>query len=339
MSVFKRGDSYVYDFWYRKQRYRGTLGPVTELDARQAEAFKKQQVAKRYLFGSPVGWDVLVTKVRAYETIHLRSNSLKAHRAQLAALEPYFAHIPLEQLTLDHLEDYKQARLAQGMSRSTINLELSMLRRMCQLAYEWRMLKELPIRRWPTFPKHQMLGRTRVLTHEEEARLLMASSPTLRDFVCLALQTGLRHTELCTLTWDVIHLDERYLTILACYSKNHKEETVPLNVTAVNLLRERRARSATGLVFGEKAYTVPLRRTRRRAGLGDDVTAHVFRHTFATRLLAKGVPVVVVKDLMRHSDVHMTMRYNLTPMEHLYDAVDSLVPKRQTEPWRSWGVG
>ena len=50
--------------------------------------------------------------------------------------------------------------------------------------------------------------------------------------------------------------------------------------------------------------------------------------------------MVVVKDLMRHSDVNMTMRYHHTPLEHLYDAVESLVPKQSfAEPWRTWGLG
>jgi integrase len=46
----------------------------------------------------------------------------------------------------------------------------------------------------------------------------------------------------------------------------------------------------------------------KRAGL-PDVTWHMFRHTFATRLILNGTDIVTVKDLLGHADIHTTMRY------------------------------
>ena len=46
----------------------------------------------------------------------------------------------------------------------------------------------------------------------------------------------------------------------------------------------------------------------KRAGL-PKITWHMFRHSFATRLLADGVDIVTVKELLGHADIKTTMRY------------------------------
>ena len=46
----------------------------------------------------------------------------------------------------------------------------------------------------------------------------------------------------------------------------------------------------------------------KRAGL-KKVTWHMFRHTFASRLIRNGVDIVTVKELLGHSTINLTMRY------------------------------
>jgi integrase/recombinase XerD len=49
--------------------------------------------------------------------------------------------------------------------------------------------------------------------------------------------------------------------------------------------------------------------SRRRAGIGDDVSLHTARHTFATTLLREGVDVVLVQQLLGHANITTTMVY------------------------------
>ena len=68
-----------------------------------------------------------------------------------------------------------------------------------------------------------------------------------------------------------------------------------------------------------------FRRAVARAGL-QGVSFHTLRHSFASRSIAAGVPLAYVEDLMRHSDVRLTMRYTHPQLDHLRAAVELLNP-------------
>ena len=52
-----------------------------------------------------------------------------------------------------------------------------------------------------------------------------------------------------------------------------------------------------------------FRRYRRRAGINDNFIVHSLRHSFATKLVEEGVPLVQVKELLGHSCIRSTMTY------------------------------
>jgi len=53
----------------------------------------------------------------------------------------------------------------------------------------------------------------------------------------------------------------------------------------------------------------PLTKWQKSAGIKDPVTFHGFRHTFATRLISKGVPIYTVSKMLGHKTVKTTERY------------------------------
>ncbi len=69
-----------------------------------------------------------------------------------------------------------------------------------------------------------------------------------------------------------------------------------------------------GGYFTRGACKRPLWNLCKAAGLNRIIGWHVLRHTFASHLAMKGVPIITIKDLLGHADIKMTMRYaHLSP--------------------------
>jgi site-specific recombinase XerD len=64
-------------------------------------------------------------------------------------------------------------------------------------------------------------------------------------------------------------------------------------------------------------------RACRKAGI-DGVSWHTLRHTFASRLVNRGVDIVTVQELLGHSTVTITMRYTHTNLDSKHAAVAKL---------------
>lgn len=62
-----------------------------------------------------------------------------------------------------------------------------------------------------------------------------------------------------------------------------------------------------------------------RAGLDDDVTAHVLRHTFATTLVRGGIDLVIVAELLGHARLETTRAYTRPSAEDRARALELLV--------------
>jgi site-specific recombinase XerD len=62
-----------------------------------------------------------------------------------------------------------------------------------------------------------------------------------------------------------------------------------------------------------------------------DVTWHVFRHTFISRLVMAGVDLRTTQELAGHEDISMTVRYAHLSPDHKLDAIDRLMTLRATE--------
>jgi integrase len=169
--------------------------------------------------------------------------------------------------------------------------------------------------------------RIRFLTSEEEQRLLAHCKEPLRPLVITALHTGLRKSEVLSLTWENVDFKRRSITVRAAYAKNGESRSIPMNDVLTTTLEEVRIQStATGSVFCSRKGT-PYRSFRtafecavRKGGI-PDFTFHDLRHTFASRLVMSGVDLPTVKELMGHKDITMTLRYTQLSSNHKYSAV------------------
>ena len=138
----------------------------------------------------------------------------------------------------------------------------------------------------------------------------------LKPIVLLALNTGMRRGELFSLRWVDVDLGRRQLTIVGADAKSEQTRYIDLNREAYTLLVEWQKRWGNyQLVFpnpntGEQFDNIKSawNGLREAAGL-KNFRFHDLRHSFASKLVMKGVDLYVVKELLGHSSIEMTERY------------------------------
>ena len=184
-------------------------------------------------------------------------------------------------------------------------------------------------------PKSERKKVTAMTVQQHDAFLDGCKNTTFHNFFVFLLNTGLRMGEALALVWqdidfqektitvnktasDIVNRDEgattKRKTIITEAKSSHSIRTVPLNNTANEILMSQRDRNGL-LVFSSKVGTMLMPRNINRSlgdllkakDLPDSITIHTLRHTFATRLLEKGVNPKVVSDLLGHASVQITL--------------------------------
>tara|TARA_R110001592_G_scaffold250113_1_gene512678 strand:- start:2161 stop:2991 length:831 start_codon:yes stop_codon:yes gene_type:complete len=140
----------------------------------------------------------------------------------------------------------------------------------------------------------------------------------LKPIVMLALNTGMRRGELFNLEWSDCDLESTspVLTVRGAGAKSGKTRHIPLNKKAKNLLLKWRAQSASdGLVFVSPKtsgrfdnITKSWKALMTDAKL-EDFRFHDTRHHFASMLVQQGADLNVVRELLGHADLTLTLRY------------------------------
>ncbi len=196
-------------------------------------------------------------------------------------------------------------------------------------------------------PKRTTRAVIEFLTPDEVDTLIAAPDATnwtgRRDHALLVLmvQTGLRISEICSLTVDDVHLGTG--PYVACTGKGRRQRVTPLTRATVAImttyLAERINRPGTALFCGPRGQ--PLSRDALEHRLakhlitatttcpslaGKHVTMHTLRHTAAMNLLAAGVDVSVIALWLGHADTHSTDAYLHADMAIKQAAIDRTRP-------------
>jgi len=160
----------------------------------------------------------------------------------------------------------------------------------------------------------------RAFGHDEFLRLLSVSGPVRSVVYATAYYTGLRRSELASLTWGDFNLaaDIPTFTIHAKHAKNRTTVTLPLHPHLKEMLLEHH-KACGSPATSENAFAVPQRlyafhQDLKAAGIakqdasGRILDFHSLRHSCATRLASLDVPLPVSMRLMRHSDPKLTAK-------------------------------
>ncbi len=312
-------------------------------DGRNPQADKREA---RKTAEVPTLGEFITSQYSDWVETHQKTGNLTIKRLRGAFNE--FLSKRLDELTSWDIERWRSTRIRAGISKSTLNRDLAAIRGAIRNAVNWGVISNNPLATVKAH-RVGKFGRTRYLSVEEENRLrtaldiresrirerrhrhnewrkarrLPTEDPLTREFadhlkpmVLLSLLTGLRRGELFSLKWVDVDLCTNNLRVLNSTTKNNQTRDIPLNQEACQVLtawRSQQDKQAT-LVFPSRNGGRFNNVKRSWAGVlkeacVENFTWHDVRHTFASRLVASGTDLNMVRELLGHSDLSMTLRY------------------------------
>ena len=160
--------------------------------------------------------------------------------------------------------------------------------------------------------------RDRRISQEEIDRLLVAldhvdgAQPrTQRQKVAtaflIALETAMRQGEICKVTWDDVHLDERYVFLPHTITTTGVQRNVPLSKQAVRLISTLPKEKEEMLGVSAGVVSTMFRKAVADSAI-DNLTFHDSRHEATTRLAQK-LPVLDLARVTGHRDIKQLMTY------------------------------
>jgi excisionase family DNA binding protein len=185
----------------------------------RADALKVLQVEAADAFRGIYGFQKPKRTVTVGELADLyltNSRQKRSHRDDESRirvnLKPFFGEMNVKNITALNVEEYRNRRLEAGVTRSTTNRELALLKVMFSKGIDWGLCERNPVKKVKFFPENENI-KERILMPEEEARLLACSPPHLRPILVVALNTGMRRGEILKLNWANVDLLRRQILV------------------------------------------------------------------------------------------------------------------------------
>jgi integrase/recombinase XerD len=258
----------------------------------------------------------------------LSANTQAAYRRDLRDFSGWLAGRPAVGVDVRDLSDYFAALARRGLARASIARHAATLRTFYAFLQLEGAVPQSPAELVSTGRRDDVIPGT--LTPAQVDRLLDGPDPGSatggRDRALLELlyATGCRASEVSTLRLSDLHLAESFCT---CKGKGSKERVVPLGrraIAAVQAWIDGPRRDFAARAGGSPTWTLLSSRGNRlsrmriweivrehaeRAGIPPDVGPHTLRHSFATHLVAGGVDLRHVQEMLGHASIATTQRY------------------------------
>ena len=263
----------------------------------------------------------------------IAGSTLVLYASSLRVLSRVVGDIPVASLRAYHIELFMARRLEE-VSGVRVNIEFRALRAMLNRAASYGMVPENPMAglRQVRLPRRE----PRALSRKEFARLLsVINRREFRALAIFAVCTAMRAGEIASLRWQdvefargVIHLANREGFRL----KGLRGRDVPLNRRAVSVLKELPRRServfvnTRGKPYTPHTLSVRFKKYVRLAALPEDIHFHTLRHTGASWMVERKVPLPYIREILGHASITTTMIYAHSTVEHLRQSVRKLDP-------------
>jgi integrase len=259
----------------------------------------------------------------------------------LASLGPR-AKARVESITDSDVTRFRDQLLAQGLSPSTVNMTMTVLKQAFKQASDQGLITRNPVA--PIRSQRGAKAERGTFSAEQVARLVQAAEGDWKGMILAGYYTGVRVTDLSRLTWANVDLSEKF--ILFTQQKTGKKIKIPIHPALEThllilpstdspkaplfpTLHGKAAGGSTGLSKGfrgvmTKAGILSGLIRERKGDIGRNLSAlsfHSLRHSFNQELLKAGVPQEKRMLLTGHSSAKMNAGYSHDDLKGLYAQV------------------
>ncbi len=351
MAIYKRGDTYWYEFQFNGERIQESAQTGNKDAARQIEAAHRVRLAKGEAgiherppvptlaqFGPRFESAIVTLCAEKPATVSFYKEKLRRLLA-----DRRLSGARLNAIDEAAIDGYKQRRTRQAsrygrpLSPASVNRELATLRRLLRLAQEWKVLDRVPRIRLLRGERNREF----VLSHNLQPKYLEAAPQPLKDVALLILESGIRPGEAANLQWPDVYLQPAvrakfgYIAIRKGKSPKAKRN-LSLTARAAEMLKARKDAAKSTWVFPGDSPDAPILGTsldhqhetvRTDLKLPQDFVIHSLRHTMLTRLGEAGADAFTIMRIAGHSSVTTSQRYvHPTPegMERAFERLEDL---------------
>ena len=340
MAEKRQHGVYRANFTYQDPRTGTHIRCRQSLGTRDGKEARKREAELRYLLEHPPKEDEERKKKLAafsgfakhWLELHVRTNCKPSYlrsteQCVRVHLVRFFGDTDMREIGVELVESFKAAK-SKVLAPKTVNNHLGVLGKMFSSAIAWGYAERNPV----TAVKPMRLMPQEIRFWEaDQSEAFLAKVKVLRPdwfpfFLC-ALRTGMRMGELFAVRWQDVDMVQGVIRVTWNHThgslgspKSGKGRVIAMSDELRAALRDHRHLNGE-LVFpwtGGEYLTInrvkhPFRTCVRAAGI-PLIRLHDLRHSFASQLVVKNVPIRVVQELLGHADIRMTMRYaHLSP--------------------------
>lgn len=255
-----------------------------------------------------------------------------------------------ESVTHSKIKEYLLFIQKFNYSKTTLARKISAIRTFYRYLYRERVIDANPINSVHSPKKSKGLPKFLSSTEIEQIlnNIKIDTPAGFRNRAILELlyATGMRVSELSSLNFSNLNLEENEITVLG---KGNKERIVLVSNRAKDFLQKylKLVRNMipqepvkleenedspvfinkTGFRLQSQSVRAALKDIVQKIELPKIVTPHVFRHSFATKLLEKGADLRVVQELLGHASISNTQIYTHVSTERLKLVYDKTHPR------------
>ena len=239
------------------------------------------------------------------------------------ALTAYNINVAMRDVNRDYIigltnflrNDYRSPRGKKLKDYSVINY-LGCLRNALNMAVREDVIADNPIMKLSAQDKVKAPESQREYLTVEEVQQLEATDspyPHIKQAFLFACYTGLRCSDVRSITWGKIVKDGEKYRLHTVMFKTRRPFYIPLSKKAMQWMPERGDKTDDELIFenipvqvNTKLYLQPW---LDKAGITKPITFHCSRHTFGTMMLTLGADIYTTSKLMGHTKVEVTQIY------------------------------